>query len=312
MDIRNVSVDDFVGWPDDPPDYADHLSSLIEKGQLQGGWLHLLYEGDTPVARIGYRLAPTISEPECSGSFPATSSTPLPANAPKTSNSFKRSSPPRSPEDLPDDVTVLSARLFQAKHADAPSRAAELEQIGFTINTEKFGYHWQGRDAGAPRPGVEFVTIDQYGVDAFTDLAGRVVEGGLDREMDFYQAHMNRRHWANEMMKYMGNRDDLRVVGTVDGDTFGFFCLSEFRTPTEATVAYIGVVPEHRGNGYSDDLLRQATIVAQRAGFTSILSDVDVQNHPMRNAMMRNGHDEDPEWHYWEYQAPLDSLRANI
>lgn len=311
MDIRNASIDDFVGWPDDPPDYVDHLSSLIEKGQLQGGWLHLLYEGDTPVARIGYRLAPTISEPEWLGQLPSHQLYAIAREGTQGIKQFQAFIAATLPEDLPDDVTVLYARLFQAKHADAPSRAAELERIGFTINTEKFGYHWPGRDAGAPRPGVEFVTIDQYGVDAFTDLAGRVVEGGLDREMDFYQAHMNRRHWANEMMKYMGNRDDLRVVGTVDGDTFGFFCLSEFRTPTEATVAYIGVVPEHRGNGYSDDLLRHANQVAQRAGFTSILSDVDKQNHPMRNAMVRNGHDEDPEWHYWEYQAPLESLRAN-
>ena len=182
MEIRNVSVDDFVGWPDDPPDYDAHLRSLIEKGQSRQGWLHLLYERDTPVARIGYRLTPTVSRPERLGQLPSHELYAIAREGTQHIERFRALIAGTLPEGLPDDVAMVYARLFQAKHADAPSRAAELERIGFTINTEKVGYRWLGRDAGAPRPGAEFVTIDQYGVDAFTDVVGRVVEGGLECE----------------------------------------------------------------------------------------------------------------------------------
>jgi ribosomal protein S18 acetylase RimI-like enzyme len=55
------------------------------------------------------------------------------------------------------------------------------------------------------------------------------------------------------------------------------------------TVGYIGVLPEHRGRGYSDDLLARLTATFSAAGVSSCLADTDVSNTPMANAFRRVG-----------------------
>ena len=83
--------------------------------------------------------------------------------------------------------------------------------------------------------------------------------------------------------------------------------ISPFDEPGTATIAYIGVLPEHRGNGYVDDLLAAGTAAAQRAGFTRILSDVDTENHPMLAAMERAGHHASATpWHVWSHRGEVN------
>ena len=65
------------------------------------------------------------------------------------------------------------------------------------------------------------------------------------------------------------------------------------------------MVPEQRGRGYVDDLLRAGTAAARDAGYTSILSDADVLNEPMTAAFARADHLPDRRpWHIWHYRFP--------
>jgi hypothetical protein len=58
----------------------------------------------------------------------------------------------------------------------------------------------------------------------------------------------------------------------------------------EATLYYIGVVPEQRGNHYIDDLLLQATHTLQRVGVWRIFCDTDILNRPMIQSFLRVGY----------------------
>ena len=59
----------------------------------------------------------------------------------------------------------------------------------------------------------------------------------------------------------------------------------------EATLYYIGVLPEHRGHGYGFDLLCQATRLMQQVGVWRIYCDTDVLNVPMIKAFERAGYE---------------------
>ena len=59
----------------------------------------------------------------------------------------------------------------------------------------------------------------------------------------------------------------------------------------EATLYYIGVLPEHRGHGYGYDLLCQATRTMQQAGVWRIYCDTDIENIPMIKAFQRAGYE---------------------
>lgn len=67
-----------------------------------------------------------------------------------------------------------------------------------------------------------------------------------------------------------------------------------------ATIPMMGVLPEHRGRGYVDDLLAAGTAAAQRKGYVSMLDPVDTLNSPMDAAMVRGGHRRGVRpWHVW-------------
>jgi ribosomal protein S18 acetylase RimI-like enzyme len=69
------------------------------------------------------------------------------------------------------------------------------------------------------------------------------------------------------------------------------------------TIAHIGVVPTHRGHGHVSELLAAADRAARESGFSTGLSDVDVDNAPMVSAMERAGHRSDLRpWHIWHYR----------
>ena len=52
----------------------------------------------------------------------------------------------------------------------------------------------------------------------------------------------------------------------------------------------VGVLPEHRGNGYTDDLLVEASHLLVEGGATEIVAATDVGNTPMAAASARCGH----------------------
>ena len=60
--------------------------------------------------------------------------------------------------------------------------------------------------------------------------------------------------------------------------------------PWGPDVAYVGVLPEHRGNGYADELLLEASHLLVEGGATEIVAATDVGNAPMAAAFARCGY----------------------
>ena len=55
-------------------------------------------------------------------------------------------------------------------------------------------------------------------------------------------------------------------------------------------VGYLGVVPEQRGHGYSDDLLAEITHLLVETGAERIRADTDLTNKPMAASFERQGY----------------------
>jgi ribosomal protein S18 acetylase RimI-like enzyme len=60
--------------------------------------------------------------------------------------------------------------------------------------------------------------------------------------------------------------------------------------PWGPDVSYVGVLPEHRGNGYADELLLEASHLHVEGGATEIVAATDVGNTPMAAAFARCGY----------------------
>ena len=75
-----------------------------------------------------------------------------------------------------------------------------------------------------------------------------------------------------------------------DGELVGL--VMPARNPTSPVVDYIGVVPEHRGKGYVDELLARGAATLLSAGAEQIRADTDTANAPMADAFRRAGYAE--------------------
>jgi ribosomal protein S18 acetylase RimI-like enzyme len=116
--------------------------------------------------------------------------------------------------------------------------------------------------------------------------------------MVHYQKHMNINHWAEEHLRYLGERGDLFVVAYMADEPVGLVTLDN---PDEsAYISFIAVIPDHRGNGYANDLVRHGTKLALEAGWgPPIRAQTDLINVPMRAAFTRHGYEEEPQSRTW-------------
>jgi RimJ/RimL family protein N-acetyltransferase len=92
----------------------------------------------------------------------------------------------------------------------------------------------------------------------------------------------------DEFAQYTSPRDWWRVATLPDGQAVGFVIPA--RNAYNAIVAYLGVLPEHRGYGYVDDILAEGTRILAEQDVPRIRASTDVGNVPMANAFQRAGY----------------------
>jgi hypothetical protein len=107
MEIRDVSVDEFLGWPDDRPTDGDMIRELISTARSREAWLFIGYVDDAPTLRIGYRTSPFTHDPTHSGTLPATRLFGIGLEGTEYAELFRTSSNRRFPETCPTTYTFL-------------------------------------------------------------------------------------------------------------------------------------------------------------------------------------------------------------
>lgn len=183
--------------------------------------------------------------------------------------------------DQPDAVSAFTWREQAAR------------QAGLTEILERFSYEWTTRD-NLPDPSKRLLFRAEHDDEVFISLFRRVLEGTLDATSRKEAAAMGaetqaRRDVAFYQEKMAGERSWWRVAETPDGEVVGFGIPS--RNTEFPVVGYLGVLPEHRGHGYGDDMLAEITrILATEAGAVVIRADTDLENRPMAAAFERVGY----------------------
>ncbi len=128
----------------------------------------------------------------------------------------------------------------------------------------------------------------------FVDVFRRVLTGTLDATSRAEaeasgadaQAREDVRLYRDRMQ---GERSWWRIAESRSGEIAGFGIPS--RNDQYPVVGYLGVLPEHRGHGYVDEILAEITrILVTEAGATRIRADTDLENRPMAAAFERAGY----------------------
>ena len=181
-------------------------------------------------------------------------------------------------------------------HEHAGMRAAVTDRrtvarlAGLRFLVERVELRWPAESGAAlpPRPGR--LTFRPVGDDAEV-LA--VVRGTLDGTLDAHARRDVARDGVDTAARAIveelpGPRSLVRLAYDPAGSCVGI-TVPGLR-PWGADISYVGVLPEHRGNGYADELLLEASHLLVEGGATEVVAATDVGNAPMAAAFARCGY----------------------
>jgi GNAT superfamily N-acetyltransferase len=170
-------------------------------------------------------------------------------------------------------------------------RLAVLSQTGARPTVERFRFEWRpGTPVPAPTGRVEFRAAADDG--ELLDLMTLAMDGTLDAHSRQDLARMSARdgaarHFAEELSCYDSPREWWQVATLPAGEPIGF--VFPARNSYGAIIAYLGVLPAHRGNGYVHEILAEGTRILAARDVPRIRASTDLANVPMAEAFTRAG-----------------------
>ncbi|SCE76511.1 GNAT family N-acetyltransferase [Micromonospora saelicesensis] len=173
------------------------------------------------------------------------------------------------------------------------TRMGVLESTGARLTVERLRLEWRPA-AGLPTPDRRLAFRPALDTDELVALMTRALDGTLDAHSRTDLAQMSPheaalKHYEQELATYSSPREWWRI-GTLgeNGEPVGFVVPA--RNAYHPVIAYLGVVPEHRGHGYVDGLLAEGTRTLAAEDVPRIRAATDLGNVPMAEAFARAGY----------------------
>jgi Acetyltransferase (GNAT) family len=170
-------------------------------------------------------------------------------------------------------------------------RMAIAGRLGAQLLTERFRFEWRpGTPIAAPTGRIEFRPASDDG--ELLDLMTLVMDGTLDAHSQQDLALMSARqgairHFEEELACYSSPRQWWQIATLPGGEPAGFVIPA--RNNYHAIIAYLGVLPTHRGNGYINEILAEGTRILAAHNVSRIRASTDLANVPMAEAFTRAG-----------------------
>lgn len=171
-------------------------------------------------------------------------------------------------------------------------RMLALERTGARLFVERLRFQWRpGTPVPGPRGRLVFRQVRD--TEEILDLMTQVLDGTLDAHSRDDLTRMSAReaavrHYEDELARYRSPRDWWRIATLPDGEPVGF--VTPARNDYNPVIGYLAVLPEHRGNGYIDEILAEGTRILAAHGVPRIRAATDLGNTPMANAFRRAGY----------------------
>jgi len=269
------------------------LADDLAAGRRRPEWMWLALRQGRPVARAGWWGHPDDAEPAVldildigdDGDAIEVGATMLrtalarvvPANA--TPPEYMRFVPPGW-RDQASSRRVVESRMEVAR------------RNGARLFVERLRFEWRpGTPIAGPADRLRFRAVGEGA--ELIDLMTRVLDGTLDVHSRSALAgtasphQVALQHFSDELARYRSPRSWWRVGTLADGEPVGFVIPAS--NDYGAIIAYIGVVPIYRGNGYVDALLSEGTRILAAEGVPRVRASTDLGNVPMARSFARAG-----------------------
>lgn len=183
-------------------------------------------------------------------------------------------------------------REDEATRRAVQDRILALERAGARLLVERLRFQWHP-GTPVPRPSGRLVFRPVRGAGEILDLMTRVLDGTLDAHSRDDLTRMSAReaavkHYQDELARYRSPQDWWRIATLPDGEQAGF--VTPARNNYNPIIGYLAVLPEHRGNGYINDILAEGTRILAAQDVPRIRAATDLGNTPMANAFRHAGY----------------------
>ncbi|WP_405943716.1 GNAT family N-acetyltransferase [Streptomyces sp. NBC_00932] len=174
------------------------------------------------------------------------------------------------------------------------ARMRAVERTGARLLVERLRLEWTPGAAAAPAPGARLMFRAVRDREDLVPLMTQVAEGSLDAhtraslESGLSPRAVSEAQYDEELAGYRSPDGWWRIAELPDGDPVGFVIPA--RNNYHAIIAYIGVLPGHRGHGYIDEILAEGTRILAGQDVPRIRASTDVCNVPMARAFERAGY----------------------
>jgi RimJ/RimL family protein N-acetyltransferase len=268
----------------------DELAGDLDAGRRRPEWLWVALRGDRLVARAAWWSRPGDDTPLLMDVFDIGHSiddgvrllqAALAALVPDGTT------PPEYGRFVPGD---WRDREYTRQAVEDRMRA--LERVGAKLFVERLRLQWNpGTPIPEPSGRLLFRPVREPG--ELIDLMTGVLDGTLDAHSRDDLTRMTPRQAAEqqyeeELERYASPHEWWRIATLPGGEPVGFVIPAH--NGYNPVIAYIGVVPKHRGNGYIDEVLAAGTRLLAAEGVPRIRAATDVGNVPMAKAFARAGY----------------------
>ncbi|MEU9473608.1 GNAT family N-acetyltransferase [Streptomyces avermitilis] len=189
-------------------------------------------------------------------------------------------------------LVPLEWRESTATRHVVQDRMKILERAGARLFVERLRLEWRP-ETPVPKPSGRLLFRPVQEAEELLTLMTLVLDGTLDAHSRDDLTRMSPRetaagHYEQELVRYTSPRDWWRIATLPEGEPVGFVVPAH--NTYHAIIAYIAVLPRHRGKGYIDDLLADGTRVLAEQNVPRIRASTDLGNTPMANAFRRAGY----------------------
>ncbi|SDJ61255.1 GNAT family N-acetyltransferase [Streptomyces indicus] len=271
------------------------LADDLAEDRRRPGWMWLALRGERVVARLAWWARTGTGEPVYLDILDVDDSDPDAGDAARAL--YAKASAAVLPEGTtpPEYERFVPAdwREDPAARRAVETRMSVLESAGARLTVERLRLEWRPGTELPPRdPRLAFrPALDDAELLA---LQTRTLEGTLDFHSQddlkrMTPAEAAQAQWEEEFARYTTPREWWQIATLADtGEAVGFVIPAH--NGYNPVLAYIGVVPEHRGKGYIHGILGEGTRILAAQDVPRIRAATDLGNVPMANAFVRAGY----------------------
>jgi RimJ/RimL family protein N-acetyltransferase len=289
-----------------PHEFNEELETDLRDGHRLPGWLWMALRGDHLLARAAWWARPGATGPGALDILDIDGSA-----GPDAVDTVAALLETAIPEVVPaggrppEYIRMLAPdwREDPLSRQATETCMAAAERTGARFFVERLRLEWRaGTRIPAPAGRLSFRPVSDPA--ELLALMTQVLDGTLDAHSRDDLARMSPQdaaaeHYNGELARYTSPRDWWQIAELPGGEPVGFVIPAH--NGYNAIIAYLAVVPAHRGNGYIGEILAEGTRILAAEDAPRIRASTDMGNAPMARAFHRagwltTGHQIDMTW----------------